>query len=79
MAGLEILFLLGVVGEAVFRVAPLVFVVHALSGGAALISGPLQFNGQLRRERQSTHRLIGCVYVGAILISSVTALWSMGS
>ena len=42
--------------------------------GAALISGPLQFNGQLRRERQSTHRLIGCVYVGAILISSVTAL-----
>ena len=74
MAGLEILFLLGVVGEAVFRVAPLVFVVHALSGGAALISGPLQFNGQLRRERQSTHRLIGCVYVGGILISSVTAL-----
>ena len=74
MAGLEILFLLGVVGEAVFRAAPLVFVVHALSGGAALISGPLQFNEPLRRERPSAHRLIGCVYVGAILVSSVTAL-----
>lgn len=74
MAGLEILFLLGVVGEAVFRATPLVFVVHALSGGAALISGPLQFNGRLRRERPSAHRRIGSVYVGAILISSVTAL-----
>ena len=38
MAGLEILFLMGFVEEAVFRAAPLVFVVHALSGGAALIS-----------------------------------------
>ena len=74
MAGLEILFLMGFVEEAVFRAAPLVFVVHALSGGAALISGPLQFNGRLRRERPSAHRLIGCVYVGAILIASVTAL-----
>ncbi len=74
MAGLETLFLMGFVEEAVFRVAPLVFVVHALSGGAALISGPLQFNGRLRRERPIAHRLIGCVYVGAILIASVTAL-----
>ena len=74
MAGLEILFQIGVVEEAVFRVTPLVFVVHALSGGAALISGPLQFNEPLQRGRQSAHRRIGCVYVGAILISSVTAL-----
>ena len=74
MAGLEILFLLGLVGEAVFRAAPLVFVAHALSGGTALISGPLQFNGRLRRRRPRAHRLIGCIYVGAILISSVTAL-----
>ena len=49
-------------------------VVHALSGGAALISGPLQFNGRLRRWRRNAHRVIGRVYVGAILISSVTAL-----
>ena len=74
MAGLEILFSLGVAGEAVFRAKPLVFVVHALSGGAALISGPLQFNGRLRRWRRNAHRVIGRVYVGAILISSVTAL-----
>ena len=74
MAGLEILFQIGIVEEAVFRVTPLVFVVHVLSGGAALISGPLQFNEPLQKERQSAHRRIGYVYVGAILISSVTAL-----
>ena len=73
MAGLEILFLLGMAEEAPFRAVPLVFVVHALSGGIALISTPLQFNARLRGRVRAAHRVVGRVYVGAIFVSSITA------
>jgi hypothetical protein len=53
-----------------------VFVAHALSGGLALIAGPLQFSRRILSKRRSIHRVIGRVYVGAIWISSLGALWS---
>jgi len=72
----EILHLLGIVDDARTRAAPLVFVVHALSGSVALISGPLQFNRLLRNKNRNLHRVIGRLYVWAIWIASVSALWS---
>jgi uncharacterized membrane protein len=72
----EILHLLGIVDDARTRAAPLVFVVHALSGSMVLISGPLQFNRLLRNKNRTLHRVIGRIYVGAIWLASVGGLWS---
>jgi uncharacterized membrane protein len=72
----EILHLLGIVEDARNRAAPLMFVVHALSGSVALISAPLQFNRLLRNKKRNLHRAIGRMYVWAIWISSVGGLWS---
>ena len=72
----EILHLLGIVDDAKTRAAPFVFVVHALSGSVALISGPLQFNRLLRNKNRNLHRIIGRLYVWAIWLASVSALWS---
>jgi uncharacterized membrane protein len=72
----EMLHLLGIVEEARSRAAPILFVVHALSGSVALISGPLQFNRLLRNRSRNLHRLIGHAYVWAIWLSSVGGLWS---
>ena len=78
MSGLQGLYLLGAIEEAPFRAAPFGFVLHAFAGGIALIAAPVQMNGRLRRRRK-THKIIGRVYVGAIGISSVTALWLVTS
>ena len=72
----EILHLLGFVDDARTRAVPLLFVVHALSGSVALISGPLQFNRQLRDRNRNLHRVIGRLYVWAIWLASVGGLWS---
>jgi len=72
----EMLHLLGVVDDARTRAAPLLFVVHALSGSVALISGPLQFNRLLRNKNRNLHRVIGRLYVWAIWLASVGGLWS---
>jgi uncharacterized membrane protein len=72
----ELLHLLGFVEDARSRAAPLLFVVHTLSGCVALISGPLQFNRLLRNKNRNLHRMIGRMYVWAIWISSVGGLWS---
>jgi uncharacterized membrane protein len=76
MGVVEVLSLAGVVEDAPHRAVPVVFVLHALSGGLALISGPLQFNRLILSRRRRIHRIVGRLYLGAIWISSLGALWS---
>lgn len=76
MAGVEISSLLGIAENAPLRAAPFMFVVHASSGSAALISGPLQFNRRILAKKRKLHRTIGRIYVGAIWISSIGGLWN---
>ena len=72
----EVLSLLGIAQDAPHRAIPLVFVAHSLSGGVALIAGPLQFNRRILNKKRQIHRIIGRIYVGAIWMSSLGALWS---
>jgi uncharacterized membrane protein len=62
--------------DAPHRAAPIIFVLHALSGSLALIRGPLQFNHRILNKKRNLHRVIGRIYVGAIWISSFGGLWS---
>jgi uncharacterized membrane protein len=72
----EILSQLGIPVDAPHRAAPIIFILHALSGSVALISGPLQFNRRILSKKRNLHRVVGRVYVGAIWISSFGGLWS---
>lgn len=76
MGALEILHQMGILDDAKFRAAPWIFIIHALAGGVGLISGSLQFNRSILSKRKPTHRLIGKIYLYAIWITSVAALWS---
>lgn len=76
MGGVGILSLAGVVDGAKERAVPVVFVVHAMAGGVALIAGPLQFNQRLREASRRMHRIIGRLYVGAVWTASIGGLWS---
>jgi uncharacterized membrane protein len=76
MGAVEILHQMGIVDDAKFRASPLIFIVHALAGGVGLISGALQFNRTILNRHRTTHRLIGKIYLYAIWITSVAALWS---
>jgi uncharacterized membrane protein len=76
MGSVEIASLLGMAAEAPQRAAPLMFVVHAFSGGVALIIGPLQLNRRLFNRVRNLHRGLGRIYVGSIWISSIGGLWS---
>lgn len=51
-----------------------VLILHITAGGGALILGPLQFIDQLHTKSWQLHRLIGTVYLLAILASSACAL-----
>jgi uncharacterized membrane protein len=42
-------------------------------GGIALLIGWIQFNDKLRRKKPRTHRLIGKVYIVAVLLSAIAA------
>jgi uncharacterized membrane protein len=76
MGAVEILSQLGLVADAKYRAVPFLFVVHALSGGVALIAGSLQFNRTIRNKNRQLHRLSGRIYVYAIWIVSVSAFWN---
>lgn len=49
--------------------------VHALAGVTALVTGPWQFSGRLRRAHLALHRTIGRVYVVAALIASSMGMY----
>lgn len=76
MGGTETLSLAGIVEGAKERALPMVFVVHAVAGGVALIAGALQFNQRLRTRNRPLHRIIGRIYVGAVWTASLGGLWS---
>lgn len=76
MGGVEVLSLFGFIEDAPQRAVPLVFVIHAFTGGPALLVGPLQFNQRLLKNKRRLHRGLGRIYVVAILTTSVAAFWS---
>ena len=76
MGGVELLSLLNIGESGPHRAVPIVFVVHAFSGGLALLVGPLQFNRQILRSKRNFHRLLGKLYVVSIWLTSLGALWS---
>lgn len=51
-----------------------VLIAHITAGGGALILGPLQFWNQLRIYSKKIHRVMGMLYLLAILVSSFCAL-----
>ena len=53
---------------------PLLILPHVLGGVIALLSGPLQFSSRLRRSTPRFHRILGRIYVCAVLISAPLAI-----
>ena len=49
--------------------------IHIVAGTCALVLGPVQFFGWVRRRYLAFHRWAGRVYVGAVLIGSAMALY----
>ncbi|MGE0041030.1 MAG: DUF2306 domain-containing protein [Vicinamibacterales bacterium] len=47
---------------------------HLLAGGIALGVGALQFSTRIRVRQPATHRLLGKVYMVAVLVSGMSAL-----
>lgn len=76
MGILEVLSLAGVEQDTKARAVPVVFVIHAIAGGAALVAGPLQFNRYIRDSNRALHRIVGRTYVFAVWAGSITGLWS---
>jgi uncharacterized membrane protein len=52
-----------------------IVIAHITAGGVALVVGILQFWPALRRQSRALHRIAGYVYLIAVLVSSVSALW----
>jgi uncharacterized membrane protein len=51
------------------------FYLHIISGGVALLLGWMQFNVKWRTNRVYLHRLIGKVYIVAVLLSAEAAVY----
>lgn len=51
-----------------------VLIAHITAGGGALILGPFQFWDKLRQKNRKLHRVIGLLYLLAILTSSICAV-----
>jgi uncharacterized membrane protein len=51
-----------------------ILIAHITAGGGALVTGPLQFSERLRKTRRKLHRIVGTLYLLAILTSSICAL-----
>jgi uncharacterized membrane protein len=49
-------------------------IAHITAGGGALIIGPFQFSETLRRKNVKIHRMMGILYLLAMLVSSVCAV-----
>ena len=48
---------------------------HGVCGATALVLGPFQFSQTIRRRHTALHRLMGRVYVSAVMIASPIALY----
>lgn len=64
-------------GESLARYAPngWVLLVHVATGIVALLIGPYQLWTGLTRKRLAGHRLLGKIYMGAIVVSSAAAYY----
>jgi len=60
--------------EALFREKALRAAGHLTAGGVSIVAGAVQFSGRLRVERPAVHRLVGKVYLAAVLVSGASAL-----
>jgi len=49
--------------------------VHGVGGATALFIGPFQFSERLRRRNAGLHRLLGKIYIGAIVIAAPVAIY----
>lgn len=47
---------------------------HTFCGFLALLAGPLQFSSRFRRDHLTFHRLLGRIYVFAVLIGALTGI-----
>lgn len=75
MAGLALLAVGGLASDVPQRAAPLVFIVHALAGGLALLVGLVQLARRGPVARPPVHRALGRLYVWAIWLASPSGLW----
>lgn len=69
-------FLPGVRNEFVTRLfadKPIGSLSHLPVGAVALAAGAFQFNARLRTRRVDVHRLLGKIYLGAVLVSGASA------
>ena len=57
------------------RLYMLCFYLHISFGGIALLIGWLQFSKKLRRKNLKLHRLIGKIYISAVLISGIPGFY----
>jgi uncharacterized membrane protein len=57
-----------------FTTHPAAFYVHIGAASTALLVGPWQFLGSLRRRHRAIHRLFGGVYVTACLVGALAAV-----
>jgi uncharacterized membrane protein len=48
---------------------------HGLAGATALALGPFQFSDRIRRNNAALHRLMGKIYLGAIVIASMLSIY----
>lgn len=51
------------------------FYAHIISGGLALLIGWIQFNANIRRNNPAFHKLMGKIYIIAVLFSSTGAFY----
>lgn len=51
------------------------FYLHIYFGGLSLLTGWSQFSSRLRSARLNLHRMLGRIYVGAVLISGLSGLY----
>ena len=60
--------------QAYLSTIPWLIIPHVMAGVTALLSGPLQFSSRLRGRHPKFHRVLGRVYVTAVLVAAPLAI-----
>jgi uncharacterized membrane protein len=60
--------------QAYLSTIPLLIIPHVMAGLTALLSGPLQFSGRLRRRNPIFHRILGRIYVVSVFVAAPLAI-----